>query len=165
MRARPQFKAPWGRLLVGTSSLATLLLLLVPVWVGASSNLPSAVRWPVMLIPVFLLGICGVFAVRGYTVRGGDLVVHRPLWDTHIPLTGMKTVEVRPRALSNAIRTCGNGGLFSFTGFFWSRTLGAFRAYVTDLHRTVVVRLVGRTVVVSPDDPEQFVRQLRAAQT
>ena len=61
---------------------------------------------------------------------------------------------------SKALRTCGNGGLFSFTGFYWSKRLGPFRAYVTNHRHCVVLRLAGKTVVMSPDDPEAFMRAL-----
>jgi hypothetical protein len=58
------------------------------------------------------------------------------------------------------MRTCGNGGFYSITGFYWSKPLGAYRAYVTDPRRSVVLRYEKRTVVVSPDAPEDFVREL-----
>ena len=57
-------------------------------------------------------------------------------------------------------RTFGNGGLFSFTGFFRNKALGAYRAFVTDPHQTVVLHFPTRTVVVSPSAPEQFVHDI-----
>jgi len=62
--------------------------------------------------------------------------------------------------MCKSIRTCGNGGFFSFTGFYWSRKLKSYRAYVTDLRRTVVLRYERRTILLSPDSPEDFVREL-----
>jgi hypothetical protein len=35
-----------------------------------------------------------------------------------------------------------------------------YRAFVTDPHRTVVLRYAHRTVVVSPDEPEEFIHNL-----
>jgi hypothetical protein len=64
--------------------------------------------------------------------------------------------------MTGAIRTCGNGGLFSFTGWYWSRELRGHRAFVTDFNRTVVLRFKSRTIVVSPDDPEAFVKAASA---
>lgn len=46
--------------------------------------------------------------------------------------------------------------------WYWSRGLGHFRAFVTDLKRVVVLRFERRTVVVSPDQPEGFVRAIDA---
>jgi hypothetical protein len=51
--------------------------------------------------------------------------------------------------------------VFSFTGLFRNRTLGMYRAFVTDPRRAVVLRLPRRTVVVSPADPEAFVREVQ----
>ncbi len=55
-----------------------------------------------------------------------------------------------------------NGGLFSVTGWYWKRRMGHFRAYVTHLGRTVVLRFEDRTVVLSPGDPAGFVAALGA---
>ncbi len=54
------------------------------------------------------------------------------------------------------------GGLFSFTGSFRNKALGAYRAFVTDPHRTVVLRFPKRTVIVSPDSPEAFLHEIGA---
>jgi hypothetical protein len=54
----------------------------------------------------------------------------------------------------------GNGGLFSFTGVFRSPKLGRYRAYVTDPARTVILRFAERIAVVSPEDPDAFVRDV-----
>jgi hypothetical protein len=64
------------------------------------------------------------------------------------------------KAMKGSLRTCGNGGVFSFTGWYWSQSLGFYRAFVMDLNRTVVLRFGRRTVVVSPDDPAGFVAEL-----
>ena len=61
-------------------------------------------------------------------------------------------------------RLPGNGGFFSFTGFYRNKTLGAYRAYVTDRHLTVVLRYAERTVVISPSSPEAFARDLVSGQ-
>jgi hypothetical protein len=91
------------------------------------------------------------------------VVVHRPLWNTRLPLIGLTEARFEPRAMHGSIRTFGNGGLFAFVGFYRNRTLGNYRAYVTDPARTVVLRFIDRTTVLSPDLPEEFVRELRAS--
>jgi hypothetical protein len=58
------------------------------------------------------------------------------------------------------VRICGNGGVYSFIGWYWSKRLGRFRAYVTDLHRTVVLTFPHGRIVLSPDRPEAFVEAL-----
>ena len=58
------------------------------------------------------------------------------------------------------LRLFGNGGLFSYHGWFWNRRLGRYRLYATDPERAVVLRFARRTIVVSPGEPAAFVRAL-----
>ncbi|MEI8309582.1 MAG: PH domain-containing protein [Verrucomicrobiota bacterium] len=113
-------------------------------------------RW----LPLVLVFGCALFTVRGYTIMPDAILVQRLLWATRLTREGLKSAEFVPKAMCKSLRTCGNGGFFSFTGFYWSKSLKSYRAYVTDLNRTVVLRYERRTVVVSPDPPEDFVRDL-----
>jgi hypothetical protein len=115
------------------------------------------------LLPLAI--VCGgiLFTIRGYTVNSDVLIVHRLFWTTRLPLAGLHSAQVEPEAMRWSIRTFGNGGLFAFTGWFRNTTLGAYRAFVTDPHRTVVLQFTGRTVVISPSTPEEFVRDVRIA--
>lgn len=153
------FSAPWGSPLRWMSLLATVACV--------SAALASAFRpqwslsaWSGILAtagPLLVLAFAAPFVIRGYTVAGSALLIHRLLWDTRVPLQGLLSIESRPGAMSKSMRTCGNGGLYSFTGWYWSRSLGSYGAYVTDLTRTVVLRFKGRTIVVSPGSPDEFV--------
>jgi hypothetical protein len=112
-----------------------------------------------MLLSILLF--CGLFTVRAYRLEGRNLLVRRALWWSSISLEGLRKVEVDPEAMRRALRLCGNGGLFSFAGWYWSRRLGRFRAYVTDQRRTVVLSLPRHKIVLSPDQPEAFAELLR----
>jgi hypothetical protein len=63
------------------------------------------------------------------------------------------------KSMDRSIRLWGNGGLFAATGIFWNGTLGIFRAYVTTSDRANMVLVETQTgkVLVSPDDPVEFV--------
>jgi len=65
-----------------------------------------------------------------------------------------------PNATEKSIRTFGNGGLFSFSGFYHNKTLGTYRAWITDSKQTVVLAFPKRTVVISPVPPDDFVQEL-----
>jgi hypothetical protein len=156
------YKAPWSKLLIVMSVLATVLCVGIafavcflpgPIrggWLGA------ALRW----LPLVLVPGAALFAVRGYTITPDAIRVRRLFWDTRLPREGLQSATFEPGAMCKSIRTCGNGGLFSFTGWYWSKRLKSYRAFVTDLSRTVVLRYERRTFVVSPDDPGDFVRTL-----
>lgn len=112
------------------------------------------------LLPLVI--VCGgaLFTIRGYTVTSDAILVHRLFWTTRLALAGLQSAHFEPDVMGWSIRTFGNGGLFSFTGFFRNRRLGAYRAFITDPHRTVVLHFPTRTVVVSPDSPEEFVHDI-----
>lgn len=151
--------APWGASLVVISSLTTALcvaLAILLAWTGGGVPL-----WGVLL-PCAVPGVGILFTIRGYTVASDAILVQRLFWVTRVPLAGLQSVEFRPNAMRWSIRTCGNGGLFSFSGFYWNRALGAHRALVTDPKRTVVLRFANRTVVVSPGTPETFAQAVSA---
>jgi hypothetical protein len=88
------------------------------------------------------------------------ILVHRLLWSTPLPRVGLRSAQVEPDAMRGSLRTFGNGGAFSFSGFYYNQRLGSYRAFVTDPRRAVVLRYATRRIVLSPDSPEYFLRDL-----
>lgn len=151
------YKAPWSISLIIVSALFSVVL------VGAAVHqlaLHGRV-WPALLTIAILVGGL-LFVVRGYTITPDALLVHRLLWSTRVPLAQFESAESAPDIMRGGLRVFGNGGLFSFTGLFRNRALGTYRAFVTDPHRTVVLRFRSRPVVVSPAAPDEFVHAIRA---
>jgi hypothetical protein len=89
--------------------------------------------------------------------------VHRLLWSTALPRVGLESAQVELDAMRGSIRTFGNGGAFSFTGFYYNKRLRSYRAYVTAPRRTVILRYATHRVVLSPGAPEDFVSDLSLA--
>ena len=157
---RTEFGAPWGKALkIISASVSTLLIGVAAL--GLVRVEDAVGRMLMMAVPLLLLPACALFIVRGYTLRGETLLVRRLLWSTEISLAGIQSAAHDPEAIRGSIRLFGNGGLFSFTGIFRNKRLGIYRAYVNDLKRVVVLKLRDRTVVISPEDPEEFVRAVR----
>jgi hypothetical protein len=152
------FKAPWCASLIVVSTLLTVVC--VGVTVGAQ---PWAARqghsWLAWL-PLALVVGCALFTIRGYTITSDAILVYRLFWATRLPRAGLQSARMDPKALRWSLRTCGNGGFFSITGWYWNKSLGAYRAFVTDPRRAVVLKFARRTLVVSPESPEDFVREL-----
>lgn len=109
------------------------------------------------LFGALVLGIVS-FTVRGYEITPDTLLVRRLFWTTRWPLQRPTTARTQPRAMAGSWRLWGNGGFFAFSGHFSNSRLGRYRAFVTDMTRTVVLTTPRGLVVVSPDDPEEFVR-------
>ena len=108
-----------------------------------------------------VLFVALLFTVRGYSVTADALLVHRLFWKHRVPLAGLQSAQFDPKAMSRSVRLFGNGGAFSFSGWFRSKRLGNYRAFVTDPRRAVVLRFPNRTIVISPSNPAQFVSALQ----
>jgi hypothetical protein len=155
------YQAPWGKPLIVISGLLSALAVAsvvgMPMILG--SGPPGMALLAQWTLPVIALG-CLPFMIRNYVITDDAILIRRLFWTTPLDRKGLKSAESVPKAMNKSLRTCGNGGAFSFTGWYWSKSLGFYRAFVTDLNRTVVLRFGNRTVVVSPGDPEDFVAEL-----
>ncbi|WOX06037.1 PH domain-containing protein [Microbulbifer pacificus] len=152
-----EFSAPWSRQLTFITLLTSVILLGIStiLWLKAPENPPLMYQLSIWMCPGVLL-LSALFAVRGYRVQGRNLWVLRPGWKTRIVLNGLKSVSFEPDATKGSIRLFGNGGFFAFSGLFRNQKLGRYRAFATDMSHTVVIQLPARTIVVTPDKPEQF---------
>ena len=159
---RLEYDAPFCRLLWIVSGLATALLVSLPVigWVALPPRGSGLARMLIVVTPLVILTGAVPFMVRGYRIEPGGLQIRRLGWSTRLSLRELQSAEASPQAMKGSLRLMGNGGLFVFAGWFWSRTLGRYRAFVTDPARSVVLRFPDRTVVVSPDAPDEFARTL-----
>jgi len=153
------FKAPWGRTLCWMSAFSVVIVLVVTVPI-ISTIKPEPVNGLVVLLLILMLPFAALFIVRNYAIEPNVLIIRRLLWTTRLPLAGLQSAEVSPGVMRGSLRLFGNGGMFSITGLFRNRALGNYRAFVTDLKKTVVLRFPKRTVVVSPENPEQFVAEI-----
>ena len=155
------FKAPWGIKITCMTLAVSLLLLGISTYLlfaDRGNNIYGLRIYGPMLI---LLGAL-LFIIRGYTISGNTLLVHRLIWNSRIDLSGLVSVEINPEAMSYSIRTFGNGGLFSISGLFRNKTLGSYRAYATDPKRAVVLKYKKRTIVVTPDRPDVFAARIES---
>ncbi len=160
--------APWPTSLKVVSAIGTAVL--VGTGYAATRVIPHGTRVPfaetfgtfVALVPPLVALGALLFVVRGYEVDPGEIRVSRLLWSTRIALDGLTSASHDPSAMACSLRLFGNGGLFSITGLYQNKTLGRYRAFVTDPKRSVVLRLPKRTVVLSPEDPFTFLHQLRS---
>lgn len=150
------YEAPWSTSLQVVTWVLTVLLLGCGVGMVFLGGLIS---WAGMLPLAIVLGAVP-FTIRRYSITSDAILVHRLFWKTRLPLFDLESAIYDPTAMRGSVRPFGNGGLFSITGFFWNKALGAYRAFVTDPRQTVVLRYPGRTVVVSPSLPEQFVHDV-----
>ena len=156
------YKAPWSTMLIVMSALVTVLCVGISAagwWAAFTKHQHGWIRC-LALLPLVVVLATVPFAIRGYTITPSSILVHRLFWDTELPRIGLESASAEPDAMRGSLRTFGNGGAFSFSGCYWSKRLGSYRAVVTDPRRTVVLRYARRRVVLSPELPGSFVGDL-----
>lgn len=116
-------------------------------------------------LPVAFVAIVAFSFVSGYRVHDERVDVLRLGRTRSLPLDGLTSAEVDPEAFRRAWKVMGNDGMGAIIGSFRNRRLGAFQAFITDPARSVVLRWPGRTVVVTPDRPQDFVAEIRRRTT
>lgn len=162
MSSTLQFPAPWSVGLKLITGICVALLLMASLLSATATGPQGIVRDLLLLVGPAGIAVAALFVIRGYRVAPGELSVQRLVWTTRIPLVPLCRVDVDPRALSGSIRIGGNGGFFSFTGWYYNRRLGRYRMLVTDPRRAVVLHFADRRpIVVSPGDPAVFARVAR----
>jgi hypothetical protein len=152
-----RYGAPWSAWVTVPTAFVSGLGILLPVTDWRSS---TADPYLLTFLPLGISVFAAFFTIRGYTVTPDAIRIQRLLWSTELPLSDLVSARFEPRVMRWGIRTFGNGGVFSISGWFYGRRLGAYRAFVMDPRRTVVLEFSSRTVVISPDNPEAFVDEI-----
>jgi hypothetical protein len=154
-----EFRAPWSHSLI-VMTCATIALSAVVVAVALLVGPP--LFGAALLIAALALVAAGLAGrVRGYTLTEEAVTVRRGMWNTRLPLVGLRSVSGDIEAMRGSIRLLIVDGVFAFTGWYWSMKLGWYRALATDPDRAVVLRYPKRTIVISPHDPQHFIMRAR----
>lgn len=152
-----RFSAPWSTRLSVLTSVASAVIL------GSAYGLFDSGAWAGAQALGALWLACLAGHVRGYSVEGQRLRIDRLAYGHVIDLSTLQSATVAPGLFRGALRV-GNGGLFSFSGWFLSRSHGWFRAVATDSReRCVLLTFESGRWAVSPDDPRGFVDTVRRA--
>ncbi len=159
-----EFKAPWSKTLRRVSVMTCIVLLSITIgafvaWrlTGVTGTLAGVV------VPLLLLLVAAALMVTGYVLTDDHIVVKRLGWTTRLPLEGLRSVAGDQEAMYRSIKLFGSGGVMSYTGLFWNRKTGRYRAFATDPSRAVVLTYPDRKIVITPDDPQRFIVRARSA--
>lgn len=108
---------------------------------------------------ILLLAITYGYSPKGYSIQDGQLVILRPFKAKNYSLEDIQSVTSVDRDnLKGSLRIFGVGGLFGYYGLFRNSTYGNMIWYATRRDQFVVIeRSNGKTIVITPDDPESFV--------
>lgn len=157
-----EFRAPWSKgLYVMTATTVAVLALVMLAAMFAPMRPPPLAAVLLIGLPPLLAGAGFAGRVRGYVLTEDAITVRRGFWETRLPLAGLRSVAGDVEAMRGSIRVLANGGVFSFTGRYWNRKLGWYRAFATDPSRAIVLRYPRLTVVITPHDPQHFIMRAR----
>jgi hypothetical protein len=90
-----------------------------------------------------------------YRLEQDALVIERRVGSTRIPGGSARYVGTATLGLR-----LGSGGVYGYRGRFRIGAGGWARAFVTDVRRTSLITVGGRSVVVSPVDPAALVQEV-----
>jgi hypothetical protein len=112
----------------------------------------------VALVPVLVGAITFRFSVKYYKILPDAIVVCRHSGEKVFSRQAIREVKiVSPDDLKGTMRTMGVGGLFGYYGSFSNNKFGDMTWYMTNRQHLIGIFLNDNsTVIISPDDAEQF---------
>jgi hypothetical protein len=129
---------------------------------------------PLALIPILSgpLIIIGVLISMYYlkplalAVDDNGITVERKIKPVLIRFTDISEARILPAGdMTGAIRTFGNGGLWGYTGQFYSRKMGSMTWYCTQRRNYILLhKTSGKKIIITPDDPSGFLNEVRTMQ-
>ena len=99
------------------------------------------------------------------TVNSTSLTIERKIKPLTINFSDIKSVSLVPKKdMGFVMRTFGNGGVFGYTGMYYSKAYGSMTWYSTNRKSYVLIEKTnGKKLVITPDEPESMLREIHAA--
>jgi hypothetical protein len=103
------------------------------------------------------------FSPKNYSITDENLIINRLFSNKEIKLSSIQKVqELNNDELKWSLRTFGVGGLFGYFGKFWVGKLGSMIWYATKRNNAVLIESGSKKIIVTPDDQEKFVNELKS---
>lgn len=129
--------------IISLTSVSVILAIFIP-----------SLSFIVLLVPY-------LFKPKGFTLNFKELVIERTINTISVPYLEISKVQ-RGNWTWKAIRLGGSGGLYGYLGLFHFFSIGRVWMYVTNRHKMVLIETgSGKKYAISPEDPDDFVFQLK----
>ncbi len=92
-----------------------------------------------------------------YTIDTNTLQIKTKFFKYNFPVDGNVRIDVKPTLLQASSRRNGVGGVFSFSGIFYAKDVGAYTAFVSDPNKTVLIEFSDKKIAISPQEPKAFI--------
>jgi hypothetical protein len=109
-------------------------------------------------MPLSILFIDALFTNREDAITIDALLILRLVRNPKVALSGLQSAVADAKAMSGSVRACGNGGKFCYAGTFNNNRLDSYHAFATAPNRSVVLRFLDHTVVVTHDKSDDVIR-------
>jgi len=158
MNAESSFSLSWDGLIKGmTAGVSLLFIMLMLVFTLVLDNLTLTVGIMVLFVCILLMPL--LWTPQGYAIKGNLVTVSRRIGEVEISVA---RAPKRWKWTWWGVRLFGSGGLHGYLGHFIFKGIGKVRMYATNRHSLVLlVDEKGNKTLVSPNEPERFIQQLR----
>ena len=113
-----------------------------------------------LILDIGILGGTWAYSPQKYITSEHEVKIVRPVSPITIQIAQVTEVEEKDINVFKTIRVLGNGGLFAFTGTFYNKADGKFWMYTKNTNY-VMLHTKDKKYVLSPDDKEQFIIELK----
>jgi hypothetical protein len=112
---------------------------------------------------ILILILCIVFYLYRplkYSIENGNIRISRMLGDKIILKDEIKTVRIPSKHdIAWPIRTFGNGGLFGYTGRYYTKQLGTMIWFCSRRNNFILIERKNKLpIVISPDEYKAFLK-------
>ena len=126
--------------------------------VALGTSYIAAAAYIVLLLAVLLSCF---FLYPQYIIADDEGIgVHTLLRTVRIPYENIERIERAPENFlsnTNSLRLFGIGGVLGYIGFFSTKGIGRYRAYVTDRKKAFLIyRRKGCPIAISVSEPDEF---------
>lgn len=144
------------------STVFTLLLLGVVLWQvylyidspQLNSIIASTILLAILFVPYYHHPI-------RYFIDSKHVIIQRPFKSARINKRKIESARIlQPQEMKDTLRSFGVAGLYGYFGRFSNRNLGSMLWYATQRQNYVLIQTQDKNYILTPDNPQEFVRQL-----
>lgn len=156
-----------SKIISGLLILFAVIFSLIP-WIQNLEDKPELAKivFPAIGFGLLILcGVCYLYSPASYSISEEGIKVERRAGTLVIPANEIKNVRLpNDKELNFPIRTFGNGGLFGYTGRYYTKHIGSMMWQCTRRDRQIIIERHNKLpLVISPDEPAKFVWAAGAA--
>ena len=157
MKEETYISAPWDNVVKGVT--LGIFIFIISLIILSSSTIDNVIIiGGIIILYASVLFIPYLWAPRGYFISKKKVFVKRLIGNVAISFIEEPR---RWRWTWWGVRLFASGGMYGYYGLFSFRGIGRVWMYATNRHNLILMKTEqGRKVVLSPKDPEEFIKLL-----